>query len=75
MVVDISVEVFVKGVVLECEDDVVKFDDNLVDIVFGEVVFIVVKGVMKEIKILMRYLGMIQIFLFFICWDFYRVKG
>ncbi|KAK4680748.1 Beta-mannosidase B [Podospora pseudoanserina] len=57
--VDISAEVPVKGVALECEDDAVKFDDNLVDIVPGEVVSIAVKGATKETKISTRYLGMI----------------
>jgi beta-mannosidase len=49
----------VKGVALECEDDAVKFDDNLVDIVPGEVVTIGVRGATKETRIETRYLGMI----------------
>ena len=57
--VEISSEVPVKGVALECEDDDVRFDDNLVDIVPGEVVSIGVKGASKGSKIEVRYLGMI----------------
>ncbi|KAJ4290785.1 Beta-mannosidase B [Collariella sp. IMI 366227] len=58
-VVEISAEVPVKGVALECEDDAVKFEDNLVDIVPGEVVTIAVTGASAESKIETRYLGMI----------------
>jgi beta-mannosidase len=57
--VEISAEVPVKGVALECEDDAVKFDDNLVDIVPGEVVTIGVRGATAETKIETRYLGML----------------
>ncbi|KAH6657230.1 glycoside hydrolase family 2 protein [Truncatella angustata] len=57
--VAISAEVPIKGVALECEDDDVKFDDNLVDIVPGETVIIAVKGAKKSSKITTRYLGMI----------------
>lgn len=57
-VVEISAEVPVKGVSLEAEDDAIKFDDNLVDIVPGEVVRIGVKGATKDSKIDTRYLGM-----------------
>jgi len=57
--VEISAEVPVKGVALECEDDAVKFEDNLVDIVPGEVVTIGVKGAGERTKIETRYLGMI----------------
>ncbi|KAK4153335.1 glycoside hydrolase superfamily [Chaetomidium leptoderma] len=57
--VEISAEVPVKGVALECEDDEVKFDDNLVDIVPGEVVTIGVRGANTKTKIETRYLGMI----------------
>ena len=57
--VEISAEVPVKGVALECEDDAVKFDDNLVDIVPGEVVTIGVTGASAETKIETRYLGML----------------
>ena len=57
--VEISAEVPVKGVALECEDDAVKFDDNLVDIVPGEVVTIGVTGAGAETKIETRYLGMV----------------
>jgi beta-mannosidase len=57
--VDISSEVPVKGVALESEDDEVKFGDNLVDIVPGEVVSIAVTGANKGTKIETRYLGML----------------
>ncbi|KAK3309485.1 glycoside hydrolase family 2 protein [Chaetomium strumarium] len=57
--VEISAEVPVKGVALECEDDNVKFADNLVDIVPGEVVSIPVVGATAEPKIETRYLGML----------------
>lgn len=57
--VEISSEVPVKGVALECEDDDVKFGDNLVDIVPGEVVAISVQGANKGTKIETRYLGML----------------
>ncbi|KAK3393854.1 glycoside hydrolase family 2 protein [Podospora didyma] len=57
--VAISAEVPIKGLALECEDDDVKFDDNLVDIVPGEVVTIGVRGASKDTKIETRYLGML----------------
>ena len=57
--VEISAEVPVKGVALECDDDAVKFDDNLVDLVPGEVVTIGVTGASAETKIETRYLGMV----------------
>ncbi|KAK7953659.1 hypothetical protein PG988_014353 [Apiospora saccharicola] len=57
--VAISAEVPVKGVALECEDDDVKFDDNLVDIVPGETVTIGVKGAKSSTVITTRYLGMV----------------
>ncbi|KAK8034728.1 Beta-mannosidase B [Apiospora rasikravindrae] len=57
--VAVSAEVPVKGVALECEDDDVKFEDNLVDIVPGEVVTIGVKGANESTVITTRYLGMI----------------
>jgi beta-mannosidase len=57
--VEVSAEVPVKGVALECEDDDVRFGDNLVDIVPGEVVSIPVKGATAETKIETRYLGML----------------
>lgn len=58
--VEISAEVPVKGVALGCEDDDVRFDDNLVDIVPGEVVTIGVRGVTESTKIETRYLGMLD---------------
>ncbi|KAL2157174.1 hypothetical protein VTH06DRAFT_6395 [Thermothelomyces fergusii] len=57
--VEVSAEVPVKGVALECDDDWVRFDDNLVDIVPGEVVTVGVSGADKNTKIETRYLGMI----------------
>jgi beta-mannosidase len=58
-IVEISAEVPVKGVALECEDDNVVFDDNCVDIVPSEIVTIKVKGANKGTKITTRYLGMV----------------
>lgn len=57
--VEISAEVPVKGLVVECGDDAVRFEDNLVDIVPGEVVSIGVKGATSETVFETRYLGMI----------------
>lgn len=57
--VELSSEVPVKGVALECEDDSVVFGDNLVDVVPGEIVSIAVKGANKGSKITTRYLGML----------------
>ncbi|KAK0631588.1 glycoside hydrolase family 2 protein [Immersiella caudata] len=49
--VEVSAEVPVKGVAVECEDDEVKFEDNLVDLVPGEVVSIGVRGAKEGTKI------------------------
>ncbi|KAI0383480.1 glycoside hydrolase family 2 protein [Hypomontagnella monticulosa] len=57
--VKVSAEVPVKGVAVESEDDDVKFEDNLVDIVPGEVVSIKVRGATASSVITTRYLGMI----------------
>ncbi|KAF3057388.1 Beta-mannosidase B [Daldinia childiae] len=57
--VNVSAEVPVKGVAVESEDDDVKFEDNLVDIVPGEVVSIKVRGAKETTTITTRYLGMI----------------
>ncbi|KAI1647675.1 glycoside hydrolase family 2 protein [Daldinia loculata] len=57
--VNVSAEVPVKGVAVESEDDDVKFEDNLVDIVPGEVVSIKVRGAKEGTTITTRYLGMI----------------
>ncbi|KAM7198250.1 beta-mannosidase [Naviculisporaceae sp. PSN 640] len=57
--VEISAEVPVKGVALECEDDGVVLEDNLIDIVPGEVVTVGVKGAKKDTEIGVRYLGML----------------
>jgi beta-mannosidase len=58
--VEISAEVPIKGLALECDDEAVKFDDNLVDIVPGEVVTIGVRGATEGTKIESRYLGMLD---------------
>ncbi|CZT03922.1 hypothetical protein WAI453_011028 [Rhynchosporium graminicola] len=57
--VELSAEVPVKGVAVECEDEEVSFEDNLVDLVPGEIVRIAVKATKKETKIETRYLGMV----------------
>jgi beta-mannosidase len=57
-VVEISAEVPVKGVALECEDEGVRFEDNLVDVVPGEVIYVGVSGAGKGSRIRSRYLGM-----------------
>ncbi|TGO71742.1 hypothetical protein BELL_0536g00070 [Botrytis elliptica] len=57
--VEISSEVPVKGVALECEDEEVVFEDNLVDVVPGEMVKVGVKGAKADTNIGVRYLGMI----------------
>lgn len=56
----ISAEVPVKGVALESEDDAVRFDDNLIDIVPGEVVTVGVKGATASTVVTTRYLGMLN---------------
>jgi beta-mannosidase len=56
--VEISAEVPIKGLALECEDDGVSFDDNLVDIVPGEVVKIGIKGAKDDTVLKTQYLGM-----------------
>ena len=58
--ISLSAEVPVKGVALECDDDGVKFDDNLIDIVPGEVVTIGVQGANKGTVVTTRYLGMLD---------------
>ncbi|KAI0397440.1 beta-mannosidase [Xylariaceae sp. FL0594] len=58
--VALSAEVPVKGVAVECEDDDdVKFEDNLVDLVPGETVKIAVRGAKEGTVVTTRYLGMI----------------
>lgn len=57
--VSVSAEYPVKGVSLESEDDEVRFDDNLIDIVPGEVVTVKVKGAKKDTEITTQYLGML----------------
>ncbi|TGO28935.1 hypothetical protein BPAE_0021g00600 [Botrytis paeoniae] len=57
--VEISSKIPVKGVALECEDEDVVFEDNLVDVVPGEMVKVGVKGAKADTKIGVRYLGMV----------------
>ncbi|KAH7389163.1 glycoside hydrolase family 2 protein [Cadophora sp. MPI-SDFR-AT-0126] len=57
--VEVSAEVPVKGVAVECEDEKVSFGDNLVDLVPGEVVGIPVKGAGEGTVLETRYLGMV----------------
>ncbi|KAH6695104.1 family 2 glycosyl hydrolase [Plectosphaerella plurivora] len=59
-VVRISAEVPIKGLALECADDAVHFEDNLVDIVPGETVEIAVRGAKDDTVIETRYLGMLD---------------
>jgi beta-mannosidase len=56
--VEVSAEVPIKGLALECEDNEVRFEDNLVDIVPGEVVKFGVYGAKKDTSIKTQYLGM-----------------
>ncbi|KAM3471234.1 hypothetical protein MY8738_009419 [Beauveria namnaoensis] len=58
--VALKAEVPVKGVAVECEEDGVTFDDNLVDIVPGEVVHIGVNGASQSTIITTRYLNMLS---------------
>ncbi len=57
-VVALSAEVPVKGLALECDDEDVRFADNLVDLVPGETVQIGVSGAKEGTVITTRYLGM-----------------
>lgn len=57
--VEVSASVPVKGLAVECEDDGVQFEDNLVDVVPGEVVSIGVRGARRETVFTTRYLGMV----------------
>lgn len=56
--VQVSAEVPVKGLALECDDVEVVFDDNSVDIVPGETVSIGVRGASDKTVIKTRHLGM-----------------
>ena len=58
--VQVAADTPVKGLVLECEDDNVKFHDNMVDVVPGEVVSIKVEGANKGSVITTRHLGMLM---------------
>ncbi|KAK1245694.1 hypothetical protein MKX07_004763 [Trichoderma sp. CBMAI-0711] len=55
--VTLSSDVPVKGVALEVDDEAVKFDDNLVDLVPGEEVVLSVTGASKSTVFTTRYLG------------------
>lgn len=57
-VIAIAAEVPVKGLALECDDEGVRFEDNLVDLVPGETVEIKVSGAKEDTVITTRYLGM-----------------
>lgn len=54
-VVSVSAEVPIKGLALETQDESVVFEDNLVDLVPGEVVRIVARG-LNGGKVEVRYL-------------------
>lgn len=56
--IQVSAEVPVKGLVVECAGAEVSFEDNLVDLVPGEVVRIEVKGAARTARITTKYLGM-----------------
>ncbi|KAG4293781.1 beta-mannosidase [Fusarium proliferatum] len=56
--VEISAEVPIKGLAVLSEDDGVKFEDNLVDVVPGEVVKIGITGAKKGTVLKIQYLGM-----------------
>ncbi|KAM5355288.1 hypothetical protein ACJ41O_001934 [Fusarium nematophilum] len=56
--VEVSADVPVKGLALECEEDEVMFEDNLVDLVPGEVVRIGVRGAKEGTVLETQYLGM-----------------
>lgn len=58
--VEIQAEIPVKGVAVECDDDKVTFDDNLVDIVPGEVVYLGVTGATPDTLFTTRYLNMLN---------------
>ncbi|GAO13727.1 uncharacterized protein UV8b_01631 [Ustilaginoidea virens] len=58
--VELSAEVPVKGLAVECEDDKVRFDDNLIDIVPGETVAIGVRGASKDARFTTRHLNMLH---------------
>ncbi|OAA47912.1 beta-mannosidase [Metarhizium rileyi] len=58
--VELSAEVPVKGLAVGCEDEDVNFDDNLVDLVPGEIVSIGVKGTTRDTKFTTQYLNMLS---------------
>ncbi|KAF4124976.1 beta-mannosidase [Geosmithia morbida] len=58
--VSLSAEVPVKGLALGSEDDSVRFSDNLVDLVPGEVVRVGVGGASEGTEVTSQYLGMVN---------------
>ncbi|TWU76317.1 hypothetical protein ED733_005824 [Metarhizium rileyi] len=58
--VELSAEVPVKGLAVGCEDEDVNFDDNLVDLVPGEIVSIGVRGTTRDTKFTTQYLNMLS---------------
>ncbi|KAI9714592.1 MAG: hypothetical protein M1812_006397 [Candelaria pacifica] len=54
----IETDIPVKGLVVECENDEVRFEDNCVDCVPGERVAIGVSGLGREDELTARFLGM-----------------
>ncbi|KAG5923543.1 Beta-mannosidase B [Claviceps africana] len=56
--VQVSAEVPVKGLAVGCADEHVKFDDNLMDVVPGELVSIGVRNATKNTKFTAQYLNM-----------------
>ncbi|KAA8575758.1 hypothetical protein EYC84_004862 [Monilinia fructicola] len=56
-IVEINSDVPVKGVALECSDENVRFEDNLIDIVPGEVVRVAAGGTSEGTDIGTMYLG------------------
>ncbi|KAI9739837.1 MAG: hypothetical protein M1835_003190 [Candelina submexicana] len=54
----IESDVPLKGLVVECENDDVRFEDNCVDIVPGKKVLVGVNGLQKEDELTARYLDM-----------------
>ncbi|KAH8171212.1 glycosyl hydrolases family 2 domain-containing protein [Sarocladium implicatum] len=57
--VEVSAEVPVKGVAVECNNDAVKFLDNLVDVVPGETVRIAIEGATQDTEFTTRCLNLI----------------
>ncbi|KAG6010046.1 Beta-mannosidase B [Claviceps maximensis] len=58
-VLQVSAEVPVKGLAVGCTDEGVKFEDNLIDVVPGEMVSIGVRNATKDTKFTTQYLNML----------------